>query len=215
MVNPPKFCQTAESRFQTRSTSHHLATRGSKSDLLGFGFAWYFSRGSFAVPHCTNCFSRWHLPLPPVGDCFWHPSSADLACFSLAGGSLSSFPHQCPAFTCVAGGIWGGSVQLCLFANRLLYPTRKAIWIRTVCLAAAQRFSLKPAGSRWINRTQRYRLNPCQSLILLLGWDVHDWSSPAASAHVPLLVTYLPCTLLVSHTLNISTCASEPLCLSV
>lgn len=53
------------------------------------------------------------------------------------------------------------SVQLCLFANRLQSPTRKAIWIRTVCLAAAQRFSLKPAGSRWINRTRRYRLSPC------------------------------------------------------
>lgn len=52
---------------------------------------------------------------------------------------------------------------MCLFANRLQSPTRKAIWIRTVCLAAAQRFSLKPAGSRWINRTQRYRLSPCSA----------------------------------------------------
>lgn len=59
------------------------------------------------------------------------------------------------------GGDQVHSVQLCLFANRLQFPTRKAIWIRTVCLAAAQRFSLKPAGSRWINRTRRYRLSPC------------------------------------------------------
>lgn len=87
---------------------------------------------------------------------------------------LTSSHHQriqpCPVgvsgFYLCGTGIWGGSVQLCLFANRRLFPTRKAIWIRTACLAAAQRFSLKPAGNRWINRIQRYRLNPCKLLTL-------------------------------------------------
>lgn len=92
--------------------------------------------------------------------------------------SKSTLPHiipspERPGLPC--WGFWvlfvwirdpGGSVQLCLFANRRQFPTRKAIWIRTACLAAAQRFSLKPAGSRWINRTQRYRLNPCKLLTL-------------------------------------------------
>lgn len=72
-------------------------------------------------------------------------------------------PHDRPVLVRVEVGPRDGSVQLCLFANRRLYPTRKAIWIRTACLAAAQRFSLKPAGSRWTNRTQRYRLNPCRT----------------------------------------------------
>lgn len=95
------------------------------------------------------CSRNWILnPL-----CFTSPEGPDLPCW----GFWVLF-------------VWnrdlGGSVQLCLFANRRLFPTRKAIWIRTACLAAAQRFSLKPAGNRWINRIQRYRLNPCKLLTL-------------------------------------------------
>lgn len=127
-----------------------------------------------------------------------------------AGGTRPTPPHHRPVSVCMEAGIREGSVQLCLFANRLLYPTRKAIWIRTACLAAAQRFSLKPAGSRWINRTQRYRLNPCKSLVLPVGWDIDNSSYPTAFGRVPLLVNYLPCVSLVSRTLNISTCAYEP-----
>lgn len=99
---------------------------------------------SAVVQHKT----QWLLHLQ-----IWQPQHSD-----------SPIVPSAPFFTkpfLLLGGNKVHSVQLCLFANRLQYPTRKAIWIRTVCLAAAQRFSLKPAGSRWINRTQRYRLNPC------------------------------------------------------
>lgn len=160
------------------------------------------------IHHCTNCFNTWHIglvragclpSLPRVGRLLVHPTNVDVACSSSAGGALSTPPHDCPVFICVEAGIREGSVQLCLFANRLLYPTRKAIWIRTACLAAAQRFSLKPAGNRWINRTQRYRLNPCKLLILPVGWDIRNSNCPTAFGHTPLLVSYPPDISLVSY----------------
>ena len=43
---------------------------------------------------------------------------------------------------------------------------------------------------------------PCPSLMLLVGWEVRNSRSPAASGHVPLLVNYLPCISLVCHPSN-------------
>lgn len=118
------------------------------------------------------------LELEPQGSRFWLITQSLPRTLQQKLDSKSTLPHiipspERPGLPC--WGFWvlfvwirdpGGSVQLCLFANRRQFPTRKAIWIRTACLAAAQRFSLKPAGSRWINRTQRYRLNPCKLLTL-------------------------------------------------
>lgn len=126
--------------------------------------------------------------------------------------------HRFPLPNClllvhVEVGVCAGSVQLCLFANRLQYPTRKAIWIRTACLTAAQRFSLKPAGSRWINRTQRYRLNTCLWYSSLFP-SVRTWSPQHCYATAPWSHTnsckLSPLPTLITNTLKICTCAVEP-----
>jgi len=165
-VNCPKCCRNFVPTQQKAHFKSILSSEGQTVTCWGF---WLGGGLFFALHRCPNHFKVWRLsphprrqPCPRWGGGWWwqSPSGAGAAGAVVAGGTLSTPPHVWPGLVGVEVGLWEGSVQLCLFANRLLFPTRKAIWIRTACLAAAQRFSLKPAGSRWINRTQRYRLNP-------------------------------------------------------